>query len=270
MPGSPVIRGSKDGQPQEFDTFSPKVLAGIATGRLPDTIRDRSIIIAIDRKLKTERVERLRHRRLEKEVKLLRERLQKWAEQNAEALSEFELAAPIDKISDRLEDAWEPLLAIADLAGEDYPERAIKSAIELAAEEAEDAGPSHAVLRALHKVFAFWDAMFSRDVVAALNSQETFAEWNDGAGIKPTQLASLLKPYRVKPRTVRIAEKTAKGYLREQLERAWQRYTPDLAVTPVTTQQPRAIRDFSEPSHDAECDGTRNGRNPDGIRDVTL
>ena len=46
----------------EFSVFCPKVLAGIDTGRLPDTIKDRSVILHMKRRRAGEEVERLRHR----------------------------------------------------------------------------------------------------------------------------------------------------------------------------------------------------------------
>lgn len=104
-PGSKVIRGGKDGKPVSYPVFCPKVIAGIATGRLPDTIRDRAVVVAMDRKLKSERVERLRRRRIQGEVDALRDRLQAWAGQRVAVLDRFELPDALEKISDRMEDA---------------------------------------------------------------------------------------------------------------------------------------------------------------------
>ena len=55
--GCYVVRGTQDGEPQKFSTFCPKVLAGIDNGRLPDTIRDRAIVLAIERTAAGERVD---------------------------------------------------------------------------------------------------------------------------------------------------------------------------------------------------------------------
>ena len=120
--GTPWYRGDASGEAREFDVFGPKVLAGIATGKLPPTIRDRAIVIAIERKLKSERVERWKTSRMEAEGEQLRERLEAWSVDALPILREFELTDPILALSDRQEDAWEPLLAIAHLAGHDATE----------------------------------------------------------------------------------------------------------------------------------------------------
>lgn len=142
-PGSRVIRGGKDGKPVSYEVYCPKVIAGIATGKLPDTIRDRAIVVPIDRKLRSEPVERLRRRLLQAELDTLRGQLAAWAEQNHELLFRYELRAPLEKISDRLEEAWEPLLAIAELAGGEWPDMARAAAESLAGEGDDDATASH-------------------------------------------------------------------------------------------------------------------------------
>jgi len=271
-PGSVVIRGGHDGKPVSYPVFCPKVIAGIATGRLPETIRDRAVVVAMDRKLRSERVERLRRRRVQGDVDQLRERLQAWAVQNMAALEPFELADTLEQISDRMEEAWEPLLAIADLAGRDCAARARAAALHLAAADEDDGTTaSHMLLLALRDMLGDREAMFSRQVVAALNADKDlpFESWNDGIGIKSAEVAGLLKRYRIHPRTVRVGSETAKGYQREWFETAWERYGGVLPVTPVTSQCSSGIPGFGEPSHDGQCDGAQNGENASPIRVVT-
>lgn len=50
----------------DFQTFCPKMLAGLS--RLPDTIKDRSLDIRTKRKLREERVERFRFRKVKHEA----------------------------------------------------------------------------------------------------------------------------------------------------------------------------------------------------------
>src|SRR6202023_4119588 len=47
-------------EPRQFSTWAPQLLSGI--GDLPDTVRDRSIEVVMKRKLKSEKVKRLRQR----------------------------------------------------------------------------------------------------------------------------------------------------------------------------------------------------------------
>ncbi len=260
--GSKVIRGGKDGKPVAYGVFCPKVIAGIATGRLPDTIRDRAIVLPIDRKLKSQPVERLRRRRLHADVERLRDDLQRWAQQHVEQLECYELPGSLERISDRAEEAWEPLLAIADLAGGEYPALARAAAEDLSGLEQDgEATTSHTLLVALRDVFGDQDKMFSRDIIASLNGNDElpFGAWNDGTGIRGLELGRLLKRYRIRPSKIRIGETILQGYLREQFKTAWEHYGRDLPVTPGTTPASTGDAGFSDPEHNAECSGSRNG-----------
>ncbi len=64
---------------QDFSTFCPKVLAGINTGKLPETIKDRAVILDMKRRVAGEHVDRLRHRFVVEEMKPLRDELEAWA-----------------------------------------------------------------------------------------------------------------------------------------------------------------------------------------------
>jgi hypothetical protein len=96
-----------------FSTWTPKMLAGI--GSLPETIRDRSVVLTMHRKTKAERVEKWR----EREVALyddLRRRCVRWAQDHAQALAQADPVVP-ELASDRAADNWATLLAMADAAG---------------------------------------------------------------------------------------------------------------------------------------------------------
>jgi hypothetical protein len=87
-------------------------------------------------------VARLQIARLLKEAQPLKQKLVRWAADNAEALGATD-PAPIKGLTDRANDKWGPLLAIAELAGGDWPLKAGKAALDLAAlrdNGAEDVG----------------------------------------------------------------------------------------------------------------------------------
>ena len=105
---------------KDFSVFCPKVLAGIDTGKLPETVRDRSIVLPLKRRRKDETVERLRHRVVEPQAAPLRDALEAWAKEATEGLGDAFPHLP-DELSDRAADGWEPLFAIADLAGGSGP-----------------------------------------------------------------------------------------------------------------------------------------------------
>ena len=63
-------------------------------------------------------------------------------------------------------------------------------------------------------------------VVDALNADDDlpYGGWSDGRGITTRELGWKLRPYGVKSKTIRIGDRFAKGYERDQFEGAWSRY----------------------------------------------
>ena len=137
---------------KNFKVFCPKALAGI--GNLPGTIESRSIPIRMARKHKSESVERFRFKRVSPQGLALHTQLVRWSL----GVSDLEDAEPElpEELSDRQQDSWEPLLAIADDAGADWPGGARAAAIELHAQKDED---SAGTLLLAHIREAFEDAI---------------------------------------------------------------------------------------------------------------
>jgi hypothetical protein len=107
-----------------FSTFA--ALAYNHIGELPrvySTLVDRSITIALAKRLPSEKVEPLSRSRRCDEFKDLRRRLKRFANDNVSVLANAEPVRPADVIN-RLADNWTPLLAIADAAGVEWPARA--------------------------------------------------------------------------------------------------------------------------------------------------
>ncbi len=111
---------------RDFPVFGAKALAGI--GKLPDTVQDRSIPIEMRRKAPHEHAKRFRLRDAKVEAAPSRESLECWAALAVPTLGQARPDIPQD-LDDRAADVWEPLLAIADLAGGDWPERAREAAL---------------------------------------------------------------------------------------------------------------------------------------------
>jgi hypothetical protein len=226
---------------EDFDVFCAKVLAGIDTGhRLPDTIRDRSITIAMRRRTSAERVERLRWRDADAAMQPIREQLADWAE-GAEGLIDAVPDTP-SELDDRAADAWEPLLAIADQAGGEWPRRARESAVALSGSLATDEQTiGSLLLGAIREAFADSDRLATADLLDAINGEEElpFGGWRDGRGLDGRALARVLRPYGIRPRTVRLADgSTPKGYLREQFGDAWDRWVILVAQEPPHPPHP--------------------------------
>ncbi len=241
-PGSAVARCVGEGAKQmvvDFEVYGPKLLAGIDTGRLPDTIRDRGVEIRMQRKTAIEAVERFRRRRAVPIADDLRKQVADWAERDVGGLRDAEPELPAE-LNDRAAEAWEPLFAIADLAGDEWPTRARAAALALA-EGASVEEVSHGT-RALAKLAMLLrdrSVISTQDAIDALNADEElpFGGWRDGRGLDARVLARLLKPYGLRPRTVRLPDGTTpKGYHRDEAaEEAFARYL----VAPQTTDPPQ-------------------------------
>jgi putative DNA primase/helicase len=111
-------------RPKRFSVWGAKALAGI--GSLPDTIMDRAIPLRLRRKMVYERSEALRHDD-KAGFKRLARQFARWAADNAQAVAHARLD-PLAGLNSRAQDNWEPLLAIADAAGGDWPMRARRAA----------------------------------------------------------------------------------------------------------------------------------------------
>ncbi len=120
---------------EDFPVFGPKAIAGI--GKLPDTISDRAIKIELRRRTRSEPVERFRLRKVEPEVAPLTAGAAAWAEAHVERLEGLEPELP-DELDDRAQEICEPLLAVAEAAGDNWPERARRAVIALAGASARE------------------------------------------------------------------------------------------------------------------------------------
>jgi len=217
----------------QFSVHCAVALAGL--GDLPDTIMSRAIIIRMRRRRPDEHVEPFRTRSHEPEGHQLRERLAIWSDTvGAEAGKAWpEMPAGI---VDRPEEVWEPLIAVADAAGGDWPARAREACIELC-KVAEDRQASLGIrlLSDLRIIFGDRDVMHTATIIERLvdaDELEADAPWSDlrGKPLAVRGLASMLKPYGVHVMKVWADGRSLQGYRREHLHDAWSRYLPPVSV----------------------------------------
>ncbi len=116
--GATVLRVAGQGgnlRTERYDVFGPKAIAAI--DQIPDTIASRSVPIRLQRKLTATKLTRFRVRKVTKEAEPLLADIAAWAKVRVD---ELQGDPPLpDALTDRQQDSWEPLLAIADLAGGD-------------------------------------------------------------------------------------------------------------------------------------------------------
>lgn len=211
---------------KDFSTFCPKAIAGI--GKLPDTVADRAIPIRLKRAARGEKVERFRRRVVESEAERLRAEIEAWCVGILSTLRDARPQLP-EELTDRQQDGAEPLLAIADLAGGEWPQAARRALIELCAEaQAGDSSIGVQLLTDIRHVLESrdLDRLSSAELVSALAEIETspWGEWSHGKPLTPGKLARLLKPFEVSPEGIRVGDKTPRGYTVEQFREAFRRY----------------------------------------------
>ena len=241
------MSGTKMTEAKAFDAFGPKAIAGI--GALPDTIADRSIPIAMQRKPRNVSLERCRLRKVKPVGEAIRDELAVATDGLAELLSHTDPFLP-EELNDRQQDTWELLLAVADEASDEWGARTRSAAITISKDTEDDTETQGQEL--LADVLAVWGegeaAIHSQDLVDRLNGLEerSYSGWNAGAGIKSHELARKLAPYGPRSKDIKLEGITKRGYRRDDFEVPWQRYVNrTLSATSATSATSHAPIDKS-------------------------
>lgn len=259
----PLAGGGYD--EREFSTWAATWIAGIKT--IPDTVKDRSVVLRLKRKLPGEKVARFRGRD-GGELNVLRRKIARFVSDNEQRLREIEPDMPeaLNAAGDRAPDAWEPLVAIADVAGGAWPQRARNAALAICQIDPEDSAEGDIktiLLMDIRDIFARLPPedeaarkegragrpddgprIFTKQLLNELLGLEERPWGTWGRTKKPltdTGLASLLRPYRIRSGTIRGEDAlgnsvTGKGYYLRSFEDVFSRYAPIppfLAVTPA-------------------------------------
>jgi putative DNA primase/helicase len=224
-------QGSTESRPTEerkssrlvrYSCWCPKVMAAI--GRLPETLADRCIVITMQRKMGTDSCESMR----ELKAEVLRERCARFVEENATRIRVARPEIP-KELNDRAADIWEPLVAIADLAGGEWPSLARAAAVRLSSGD-EEITLLGWFLRDVSKVFAIKkrEQMFSREIVDFLDPLHSrpWEELRRGRHINEWWLSQQLRAAGIRSRFVRIDGVAGRGYGLSEIEQAAKRYVP--------------------------------------------
>jgi putative DNA primase/helicase len=267
-----------DFTPTKFNTWGAKALAGI--GHLADTLMDRSIILELRRKLPHEEVDRIRHA----ETGLfdgLRSKLARFAEDYRERIRQARPPLP-QSLNDRAQDNWEPLLAIAMAAGNDWRQFGTTAALKLSGGESAAQTIGTELLADIQEIFGDnRDRITTAELIRLLckDEEKPWATFNRGNSITPRQVVKRLKEYGILSRTIRLGIETAKGYTLDQFRETFSRYlspSPELSVTSSQTSNHAdlAVTDHStcfgnemqfvtcKPAASAGCDNVTD-KNPE-------
>ena len=224
--------------PQLFETFCPKAI-GMVGRKLPATTLGRCIIVELRRRKTSEPIERFAHKD-NPELAELRSRLARWAVDNEQALRDAKTPMP-DTFDNRRADNWRVMLAIADLAGEEWADKARQTAGTL--EGASDTSSIGVRLLAdIKRIFdeGAHDCILSAKLVELLKEdpEGPWAEWGRGKGLTQNSLAVLLGGgggrgrgsrggFGIRSHDVHLPGGVhGKGYQRSQFEDVWARYLP--------------------------------------------
>jgi hypothetical protein len=237
--GQGVVRCVEpDHTPQLFKTFGPKAI-GMVGRKLPATTLGRCIIVELRRRKNSEPVERFAHKD-DAELEELRRRLLRWSTDNEDALQDARPSMP-DAFDNRRADNWRVMFAVADLAGEDWGEKA-----RFAAAKLEGASDTSSIgVRLLADIKRVFDedgrgCILSAALVEKLKEdpEQPWAEWGRGKGLTQNSLAVLLGGgggrgrgsrggFGIRSRDVHPSRDVhGKGYQRSQFEDVWARYLP--------------------------------------------
>lgn len=224
---------------EELPAYCAVALAGL--NDLPDTLMSRSVVVRMQRRRPDEKVEPWRDRTCRPQAEALGDELRTWANAQARFITWPDMP---DEIEDRNADVWEPLLAVADLAGGEWPQRARVAAVTLVTQTSD---PTRSLGLSL---LADMRAIFNTEQVTTLATERVLHDLHElpeapwatlrGVGLDARGLARLLSRYGISPKPVRTHAGVARGYHRDDFEDPWLRYLPhtgepsDNSVTGVT------------------------------------
>jgi hypothetical protein len=226
-----------DHEPTRFSTWGAKALCGI--GQLADTLADRSIPLRLSRKKANEQTENIRHVAPDYWGSL-RSKIARWTDDHRDVISR---ARPdlVDGLHDRANDCWEPLLAIANAIGGDWPQRAREAAKALHGADSDASSSGVELLADIRQIFQRKGItrLFTTDLLKALveDDEGPWATWNRGQPMTARQLSNRLKGFDVRPTQVRIGEGNRRGYDLIDFADAFARYLPEGSIPAVTTLQ---------------------------------
>jgi hypothetical protein len=220
-----------------------------------------------------ELVQRFRRRDLRDESGALVKQLTEWASHHLKVLKEARPELPA-ALSDRQQEGCEPLLAIADAAGGDWPQKARKALLEiLTGEESEDDSDGVRLLADIRVVFeqAQVNRMPTQELISALCEREPrWSEFSFGKPISAGRLSRFLSAYGIDHSKLRIGERAPWGYSRSAFVDAWSRYLPRKLEQVEQLSNDAAETQFLDVEQTTDVPCAQTERLPVAMRDVPL
>jgi putative DNA primase/helicase len=138
-----------------------------------------------------------------------------------------------DELSDRSQDNWEPLLAIAQCVGDEWVRRATAAALKMSAASEAQGSASNDLLTDIREVLIGWTKPTIKSVdlsnLLCADDEMGWVTYNRGNALTPRLMAKYLSAYNLKPRTVRQKDgATPKGYYLDEFQDVFKRYLKPL------------------------------------------
>jgi hypothetical protein len=219
--GATVTRRSGHAYRQD-SIYAAVGFAGL--GILPGTLLSRSVVIRMAQRRSEQVVENFAPRMHAPLGLATGEALGSWAKSVTLDLATAWPEAP-DRVTDRSAEIWEPLLAVADLAGGEWPDRARAACLELVlGQESEPViSPAQRILADLRVIWGRDGNLPSATVcrrLLSLPGAPWASLWSEASAAR--ELAALLSVHGIKVCKIRLdAGKTAQGYKRSDVEARW-------------------------------------------------
>lgn len=216
-----------------FNVFAPVALAGI--GSLPDQLHDRCIVINLERAGPGDLLQPRLDQYYVKREKELARKLTRFCLDSRAAFATADPEVPAQRHS-RLFDNWRPLYAIAQVAGAGWLERVNAAFTKLNAREDRDAeSPRIRLLTDIRQILLDKGligqqvVITSAELASSLHGIED-AEWQEWGRrqqpIAKSEVARLLRQFKIVPTVKRLGPSTARGYWVPDFIPVFKRYLP--------------------------------------------
>jgi putative DNA primase/helicase len=243
-------------EPRNFRVYTAVALAGI--GSLHSTLMDRAIIVDLQRRRAGEPIASLRIGKTGHLDDIAR-RIVRFIADNEDRIAAMEPTMP-HGIFNRVADNWFALLAIADVAGRGWPQRARKAAEAARIAASGDEDWLELLLADVRDAFGQEAEMASTDLVETLVAIEGRPWAEMGKNRKPLTkhgLAYRLRPLGIITKKIGPGKTRINGYVRADFEEAFARYLPPEGDS---DSDGRTERDEIRTSDDSDSDGAEPSR----------
>jgi len=211
---------------QAYATWGAKCIVGI--GSLPDTLQSRCITIRLRRKLPEEAIYRINERLEENSLYFhdLKRKIVRFLVDNELAIIKTKVELN-NRLDDRTQDNWLPLLKIAKFINEDVYKYAIQASENLSTIARSEIEFGVEILKDIKNIFL--EKKLERIGTLALvttlriNKELSWDTFPKG-GLTPYHLSTMLKAFGINPKQYKDGDKPLRGYIRNDFEDAFNRY----------------------------------------------